>query len=189
MKKIMIAVVAVALAAGVQAASYNWSNPYGLNAYGQAGDSAALYSGTAYLMNSATVSRETFIATVLGAGSGYASVFADQVVGAFYSADINAGATFTSDAYAAETSQSFYVVVIDATKSGVYVSELVDATIFVLGDTGLIFEHTAAYDGTLFDQSQTSFAGAGWYTAAPEPTSGLLLLLGVAGLALKRKCA
>ena len=33
--------------------------------------------------------------------------------------------------------------------------------------------------------------GAGWYmtAAAPEPTSGLLLLLGVAGLALKRKRA
>ena len=35
--------------------------------------------------------------------------------------------------------------------------------------------------------------GAGWYGAAsapvPEPTSGLLMLLGMAGLALKRKRA
>lgn len=189
MKKIMIAVATVALAAGVQAASYNWSNPYGLNAYGQAGDSATLYSGTAYLMNSATVSRETFIATVLGAGSDYASAFANQVAGAFYSADISAGAVFTSDAYAAGTYQDFYVVVVDASKNGVYVSELVNAPIRGVGNTALEFEHTAAYDGTLFDQTHTSFAGAGWYTAAPEPTSGLLLLLGVAGLALKRKHA
>ena len=29
----------------------------------------------------------------------------------------------------------------------------------------------------------------GWYSAVPEPTSGLLLLLGMAGLALKRKRA
>ena len=189
MKKIMIAVAAVALAAGVQAASYNWSNPYGLNAYGQAGDSATLYSGTAYLMNSATVSREAFIATVLGAGSDYASAFANQVAGAFYSADIDAGATFTSDAYAAGTYQDFYVVVFDASKNGVYVSELVNASILGVGGVTLEFEHTAAYDGTLFDQTHTSFAGAGWYTAAPEPTSGLLLLLGVAGLALKRRHA
>ena len=37
--------------------------------------------------------------------------------------------------------------------------------------------------------SASSFNGAGWYTAVPEPTSGLLMLLGVAGLALKRKRA
>ena len=41
------------------------------------------------------------------------------------------------------------------------------------------------------DNFGTGFGGidAGTWTAAPEPTSGLLLLLGVAGLALKRKRA
>lgn len=189
MKKIMIAVASVALATCVQAASYVWSNPYGLNAYGQAGDGAPLYSGTAYLMNTASVSQEAFIAAVLGAGSGYESVFNSQVGSAFYSADIDAGAKFTSDAYAERTDQSFYVVVIDTAKNGVYVSEIVNASILQVGDVGLDFEHTAAYEGTLFDRTHTSFEGAGWYTAAPEPTSGLLLLIGMAGLALKRKRA
>ena len=32
-----------------------------------------------------------------------------------------------------------------------------------------------------------SQASATWYTAVPEPTSGLLMLLGMAGLALRRK--
>ena len=32
-------------------------------------------------------------------------------------------------------------------------------------------------------------SGAGWYTAVPEPTSGLLMLVGLAGLALRRRRA
>ena len=42
-----------------------------------------------------------------------------------------------------------------------------------------------------FADTTATYAGAGWYQAAavPEPTSGLLILLGVAGLALKRKRA
>ncbi|MBQ6341074.1 MAG: PEP-CTERM sorting domain-containing protein [Kiritimatiellae bacterium] len=34
-----------------------------------------------------------------------------------------------------------------------------------------------------------TYATGGNFTAVPEPTSGLLLLLGMAGLALKRKRA
>lgn len=38
-------------------------------------------------------------------------------------------------------------------------------------------------------QFASPLSSGGWATAAPEPTSGLLLLLGMAGLALKRKHA
>ena len=35
----------------------------------------------------------------------------------------------------------------------------------------------------------SGYAGAGYWSSVPEPTSGLLLLLGVAGLALRRRRA
>ena len=71
-------------------------------------------------------------------------------------------------------------------------------------DTSYDFTITAAYtdsDGKEWSYAGTGFGSsdalgnaeagfdAGTWTAVPEPTSGLLLLLGVAGLALKRKRA
>ena len=40
-----------------------------------------------------------------------------------------------------------------------------------------------------FGVSNSATQNASNWTAAPEPTSGLLMLLGIAGLALRRKCA
>ena len=49
---------------------------------------------------------------------------------------------------------------------------------------------TGAFDGSTSSKSSGNFtAGSGSWNMIPEPTSGLLMLIGMAGLALKRKRA
>ncbi len=56
--------------------------------------------------------------------------------------------------------------------------------------TDLAFGDLSESSSTVYNVAD-GWQGAGWYTTSsvPEPTSGLLLLLGMAGLALKRKIA
>ena len=67
---------------------------------------------------------------------------------------------------------------------------------YVMGNIGKISVEGAldvtrsGLGATIFgDGAVAPTVATGWYSAAPEPTSGILLLLGIAGLALKRKRA
>ena len=211
MKKLLFTLGAFACAVSVQAASYSWSNvAYPVNAYNQPGPQGALQeSGTMYLINAATVigtgedahalTQAYFIETVLGAGAGYESAFNTLVANAknfgtlttgSKFATINTGSLDNGKAlfdHSDEGQQSFYQVLIDTANDGIYISELLTKTVDASGNTQLWFENNGAYNNSAFGTDVTTFSGDGWYTAAPEPTSGLLLLFGLAGLALKRK--
>ena len=190
MKKIMIAVAIVCAAVMAQAATVSWGNGYGVNAYNQPGDDGDAYSGTIYLMSGNESSATAFINTVLAAGDGYAAAF-NTAVGSSVASMNHAGFEpakygFTTDLTGA---QSFYVVALDTANNGVYVSEIVDANIMSIGESDVGFTHDAPYYNGAFADTQTTYAGSGWYTAVPEPTSGLLMLIGLAGLALRRRRA
>lgn len=191
MKKIMITVAIVCAAVMAQAATVSWGNGFGINAYNQPGDEGVAYSGTIYLMNGDATSAASFINTVLAAGDGYAAAF-NTAVGSSVASMSHTDFEPPRKVFDTTISgaQSFYVVALDSANNGVYVSEVVSVTIESTGSSyDVTFYHYAPYENAAFASTQTSYAGAGWYTAVPEPTSGLLMLVGLAGLALRRRRA
>lgn len=91
----------------------------------------------------------------------------------------SASGTIDSESLTSAT-PNFYLVFVNSAEDKFFVGSVQDAT------SALYEAGSSASTTVSFAPTTTSFAT---FTAAPEPTSGLLLLLGVAGLALKRKRA
>ncbi|MBQ8124380.1 MAG: PEP-CTERM sorting domain-containing protein [Kiritimatiellae bacterium] len=192
MKKLLIALAAVATAALVQAASVSWTIS---NVYSPSDSTAKVATGSmsAWLFvtaNSTDVTTGIPVTTlaavqaVLDSGdlTGLSSLAAAH--GTNSSAGMFTGATglegFSSGSLTA------IAVVVDST-------DLATANNYFLAGNGT--EKTATFTSatgikTLGWGSQATItqSASGW-TAVPEPTSGLLMLLGLAGLALRRKHA
>ena len=191
MKKIMIACVAVAMAAVAQAAAVNWSisnvySPSDSTAKVAANSMSAWLFVTANSTDVTTIKTTTMAAVqaVLDSGdlTGLSSLAAghasNSTVGMFTGATGLTG--FSSGSLTA------FAVVVDST-------DLATAeNYFIVSDGTTKTATFTSATGTkmLAWGDQTSYTqGAGKWSAVPEPTSGLLLLLGMAGLALKRKHA
>ena len=78
-------------------------------------------------------------------------------------------------------SQTFYAVVIDGDQYAI--THTITTTMKDVGNTGVAFMELSLEDGT------STMAWSKMGTAVPEPTSGLLMLVGLAGLALRRRRA
>ena len=180
MKKLMCVIGAVALAVSAQAASVKWTCT-------NVKEDGTAVSGIAYFVNAATLSQET-LATFTSA-----SDFTSALSG-MYSWTPGTAGTYTKTVANADLGLT------DATEGyGAYL---------LIFDTDTVTDSSKYYTTTVknFDTlagtetvtlnwlSQTSrISTVGWTdvsgSSVPEPTSGLLVLLGMAGLALRRKRA
>ncbi|MBQ8124580.1 MAG: PEP-CTERM sorting domain-containing protein [Kiritimatiellae bacterium] len=192
MKKLIMA-AAVALAAiGLNAATVNWAATKG---YLYDGASAnKITTGSAYLMYVTAGYTQSDLVSAFAAANGdsSATLAAMSASGAMASGAAAIGdnariavSSSTSDLAAADG--SVYFVVFNDDK--MYVSITADALYdSVMGSSDASFASITA-SSKVDLQAADGYSAAGWYTAVPEPTSGLLMLLGMAGLALRRKRA
>ena len=182
MKKLMTALAIAMVAVATQAASFDWKTGTTGKIY-EAGTTTLLASGTAYIFDAAGVSQQSVLTAFLNGET--------WTTGNLNSKAVASGAIKATNAEAfsygtAGNNYNFYVALVEG--DNIFISDTVALTAGEVGYETASFNLKTASQAAAMDK--TTFAGGGWYTAAvPEPTSGLLLLLGMAGLALKRKQA
>ena len=183
MKKLLIAFAAVASALVVNAAACTWSTTGTI--YQPTDSTAAINGFTAYLFDTATVTQSALVEALRGGGS-----ITDYTAMSSYVAD--SGAKVASTAFTQDSGKTITAFMAIVQDDYVYISTTKSATTADVGTAGFSLGNQSTPSKSVFD-STTAYSSAGWYgTAAapiPEPTSGLLMLLGMAGLALRRRRA
>ena len=178
MKKLIVALGAVAMAVVANAAALNWQTWAYIN--DGSADTDWIDGGQAYLVM-VTDAASFAVADDL-------SVTGGSIVdsAAFASGTVD-GVWQDTDSLVAGNVYKFAII---TTSDGTGITVPTTGTYSVDDNSGALYSMTwdSATGASIFPPD--TYVGASMSTAvAPEPTSGLLLLLGMAGLALKRKRA
>ena len=197
MKKLIIGAVAVLAAVSVHAASITWSSGV---VFGPSDSSGTISATSTYkLADSSTAAMYLFIVTGDATHTAAENFAAVQSAGAYATYKDSLGtaadsstslssskfADLESTGHAA--SETVYAAVLCTYKDGAgkdwYLENYATVDINDLGGNGSL-GNLARYNGGLKANGQL----ASW-SSVPEPTSGLLMLVGLAGLALRRRRA
>ena len=170
----MTIIGAVALAASAQAAAVAWNSGTNSNGFKDP-TSTTLKNSTAYTM------IVTFWdgTTELGTSSDTTA----SSLGAY---------TGTYDGYDFAADKTYYASAIISANDGSYTRTAEKAAFTIPGnnsDASINFYTGAGFDASGIKWGDWTAASSGGGESVPEPTSGLLMLIGVAGLALRRKRA
>lgn len=184
MKKIMIAFAAIAMAVCANAATVMWSaaNVYEMGTTTKATGYTAFFLSTTDMFNGETQLAKgySYADATAALAAGDISFLSDYAVN---SATLSNGAGNNKATTDAANSQTWtgYLVILDGTLETAQNAYITSTATKATGATG--------GQATLLFSSNTGTQSAANWQAVPEPTSGLLMLVGLAGLALRRRRA
>lgn len=176
MKKLMVILSAALMCSAVSAATVLWSASEDF-----ADSTGVAFSDSrniaAYLFDVDSVTQSALFTSWKG---GAADVSGAKVTSTWYDAyELDVTANIGTSG-----TKNLYWAVVNG--DDLFISSAIEKEISAIGETRFNWNNES---GNVFANA-ASFAEAGWYTqSVPEPTSGLLMLLGMAGLALRRKRA
>ena len=184
MKKLITAAAIVCAATFAQAAALDWGSA-GVQITGDfdTGDGDFAVGYMAFLINAEAYDQAAVWAGMKSATDVNAYLSGVSVGGGV---KIGSGGDFRGSFDIGDaTAYNAFLVILDGDRKYAFVSDTYAATVNTVGGA---FDYDGEGYVNALDYTTAGQAGSNWQ-AIPEPTSGLLLLLGVAGLALKRKRA
>ena len=193
MKKLIMMIAVVAAAVAANAASVTWGAAKGY-LYEAGSDTTKVTSGDAYLMFvTASYTQSDLVNAFNAAGGDVAATLAAMGASGAMATGAgevgsNARIATTSSTYAMTGDMDAYFVVFNG--DNMYISATKAAAYDTVTDkTSIAFDAMSTSSKLAAADASAGYSNAGWYTAVPEPTSGLLMLVGLAGLALRRRRA